>query len=283
MTNGGFFRSTMTAEISAFEKQIGRNQGLGAECDDWFGAAPACTTEADPEILVWGDSYAMHLMQGILASNPDAKIAQAGAAMCGPLLGVAPIDRDYPRSWAKECIAHNDRVLDWLRRTPSVTHVVLSAEYSQYAAPHAKFITRDGKVFTGGVDASSYLVETSRAVAALGKVPVFVTPSPQDKRNIGRCLMKAELFDANPAVCDIKESNWRARMPHVAYLIDRMKTEIAVINLADALCTDGLCRASIDGVPIYRDQGHLTPAGSAVVGRKLNLYRRIIEAPPPQK
>lgn len=36
-----------------------------------------------------GDSFAMHLVEGFIASNSSIKIMQATATMCGPILGLA--------------------------------------------------------------------------------------------------------------------------------------------------------------------------------------------------
>lgn len=38
---------------------------------------------------------------------------------------------------------------------------------------------------------------------------------------------------------------------------------IKIIRLSDAICDANNCRAIIDGVPMYRDSGHLTYVGSA--------------------
>jgi hypothetical protein len=51
-----------------------------------------------------------------------------------------------------------------------------------------------------------------------------------------------------------------------------------VVNLADFLCKDDICKSSYDDVFIYRDYGHLSHEGSAYLGKKMNFYQLLVEA-----
>jgi len=60
-----------------------------------------------PEILIWGDSFAMHLVPGFLgAANNEPRIVQATRSECGPLLGYAAIGQSSSTkgTWARDCI-----------------------------------------------------------------------------------------------------------------------------------------------------------------------------------
>lgn len=89
---------TVGTEFSP-EWELAAGFGLGPTCDGAAITTPDCRTHDKPEILVWGDSFAMQLTPGILASNPDARLIQMTKSVCGPFFDVAPIaEPNYPVS-----------------------------------------------------------------------------------------------------------------------------------------------------------------------------------------
>jgi hypothetical protein len=91
-------------------------------------AAGACRSGRAPRMLVWGDSFAMHLVPGLVATSTGG-VAQATKSVCGPFIGLAQVTAEYPREYAEHCIAFNDSVLAYLAKTPSVRVVVLSSPF----------------------------------------------------------------------------------------------------------------------------------------------------------
>jgi peptidoglycan/LPS O-acetylase OafA/YrhL len=115
-------------EMRGLDDRIAINPGLDVDCTANFTLSAKCRTSDAPEILLWGDSFAMHLAQGLLASDPAMKLQQHTKSQCAPMLGIAlnlPTT-GYGRQWARECMEFNDQVLEWLEANDSVTHVVLS-------------------------------------------------------------------------------------------------------------------------------------------------------------
>ena len=62
--------------------------------------------------MVWGDSYAMQLVDGIEAANPDRALVQATRSNCGPFLGLTHFSRKFDIVFAASCFAFNQAVLD---------------------------------------------------------------------------------------------------------------------------------------------------------------------------
>jgi mono/diheme cytochrome c family protein len=52
--------------------------------------------KADPAIMVWGYSFAMHLMGGLLASDRGAGLLQMTLPQCSPILDYVPIPPELP-------------------------------------------------------------------------------------------------------------------------------------------------------------------------------------------
>ena len=266
------------------------NLGLDVSCDfeKEFVPKPKCRTSDAPRILVWGDSYAMHLMDGIAATSLVG-VAQATKATCGPFVGVSAFDLEgwYNRTWAEGCVAFNDSVLSYIAATPSVEVVVLASLYGQYLAGN-RLLTRTvgtstdipNFVVASGSEANAVaaLNTTIAAIRKLGRRVVLVAPPPSGSGvDFGRCLeLKAEgkaVLGADRADCSISERRYRDGRAPVRSLLDRVSREsgVAVVHLDEYLCKDGICVVELDHVALYRDHGHLSYEGSRVLGKKIGL------------
>lgn len=280
-----------------FETVRKANTGLGMACEysDVFSAKPECRTSEMPRILIWGDSYAMHLVEGVRTST-NLGLAQATRSTCGPFLNVSMFNSGgwYNRDWAKKCINFNADVLAYLSRTSSIDTVVLSSLYGQYlkgnrvlqgaagqASDDADFVET-----TGNEDlAARALGETIRSIRKLGKRVVLITPPPSASGvDFGRCLeMKAGnklFFGADQPSCAILEQRYRAGAAPVRSLIDRVarESDVGVIRLDEHLCHGGICAVELNGTPLYRDNGHLSVVGSRLLGQQMGLAGRLMEA-----
>lgn len=120
VVSNGFEQNAIQSNLTldSIDKRWRINAGLDLKCTETFNLSDACNTSDKPEIMIWGDSYAMHLVKGIMASKPDAKIIQMTKYVCGPFTNIAPIiEPHYPVGWASECIDFNQQVQQWLEKT----------------------------------------------------------------------------------------------------------------------------------------------------------------------
>jgi uncharacterized membrane protein (GlpM family) len=71
----GYAREGDVGRLAANERyasliqRLGPNYGLGKDCEQNVLDAKDCRTSDAPEVLIWGDSFAMHLTPGFVASN----------------------------------------------------------------------------------------------------------------------------------------------------------------------------------------------------------------------
>jgi hypothetical protein len=115
------------------------NFGLAQECEvlGSFTVRTACRTSDRPRLLVWGDSFAEHIVPGIAAST-SVGIEQATSSGCGPFPGLAPSGFGPP------CLAFNASVLAHLAATPSIEVVVLASSYGSYLSG-APLLSKEGE------------------------------------------------------------------------------------------------------------------------------------------
>jgi hypothetical protein len=83
--------------------------------------------------------------------------------------------------------------------------------------------------------------------------------------------MKAAAFNFDSAACKVDLELAKKSEPKIYDFLAAIDKTHQVVWLSDAICTDDSCNASINGIPIYRDAGHLTVDGSELIGQRLRL------------
>jgi len=262
----------LLADIS---KKVIINYGLNQDCIHKFTLSPNCRTSDEPEILVWGDSYAMHLIQGILASNPSAKIIQMTKSACGPFFEVAPISTRYPASSAKECLSFNSSIHTWLKTHKTIKYVVLSSPFGQYLEA-SQVIINDHLYEANQELVTKQFIATINQLKNLGLVPIVFSPTPQNGENIGECLAKAQFYSEDLNACNFRREAVNKTSDEVFQFLKNISKNSKVIFMDEGICEEGLCKVSSDYTFIYRDSGHLSHEGSALLGKKMNFYSLIV-------
>lgn len=249
---------------------------------------PRCRQGAAPEILIWGDSLSQAITPAIDATT-DRPLVEASKGQCAPLLGLAPVDRDAPLAFAKECLDFNDSVLAYIGRTPSIRVVVLSGRYFRllFDGTRALYRTADGGTRIGAAGVAPMLraqMRTTAALRALGKRVVVISPPPQASFDIGACWERTlgglpTVMPASAAAppCAITGSGALRETPAGARLMDAFATRAAtpVIRLDRAMCLRGICPTAWNGTPLYVDAAHLSRTGSTLVGRRFAIGDRV--------
>lgn len=268
------------------------NFGFDEVCEfsDHFFSRPECRSADQPSILVWGDSYAMHLVGGLRATS-TAGIVQATRSMCGPLLGLAPIDMrsadgagsgvQNTRLWAESCIRFNESVSAYLSDARSIDVVVVSSRLDQYLDKD-KFVNLlgndgDGREIIPNAEAAmAALGRTVAMVRSLGKRVVVVAPPPSAAFDIGACLERLSHGKMNlgaPEDCQIHQRAYVKERAAVIGFLRRLRVEldVGVFSFDELLCAGDHCATSMDGTVIYRDAGHFSYSGSRVVAARASL------------
>jgi peptidoglycan/LPS O-acetylase OafA/YrhL len=264
------------------------NFGFGKACEFTQNFTPKaeCRNSNEPTILVWGDSYAMHLVPGIIATT-DAGVVQATRSVCQPFIGMAPIDNiTYTRPWAEHCLAFNQSVFDYLAVTPSIKVVVMSSSFSHLLGAsdggkrswrtlemvEGQLVERDSTL-RGTVEATRRTVEKLRT---LGKRFVIVAPPPASGFDIGRCLERkvtGKFIIGSNIDCNIPIDDYhKKRAPVLNFLkLVHRELDVPLVYFDEILCSGSSCITSLDGTFVYRDSGHLSYEGSQMVAEKNGL------------
>lgn len=275
----GFSSPSFGARLSKhdIESKLSLNYGLNTTCQQKFTLSKDCRTSDAPEILVWGDSYSMHLVDGILASNPEVKLIQMTKSVCGPFFDIAPVTPKYPVSWAEECLAFTGQVKNWLIKNDSVRYVVMSSPFYQFIEDENQHLRRDGSLQKASLNlAIEEFESTLEFLKGIGLTPVIFSPPPSNGNDLGRCLAKANWFELESTACNFLKKDMLDIRLGAYYLIDTISSKYKVIRLDDFLCNSNNCETQLNGKWIYRDKGHLSHEGSKELGTEFNFYKLIV-------
>jgi peptidoglycan/LPS O-acetylase OafA/YrhL len=210
---------------------------------------PSCIAPGPrPNILLWGDSHAAHLIYGLKQALPSATLLRATMAGCLPseVYGQTP-----------DCATFNRNVLDFVRRQkPDV--VVISANWAR-------------PIFAPAASAS--LVATIKNVLNSGSRVVLIGPSPQYDNPLPLIYLSMTHFGiafANHIEAFVPETN--------DFLRTQLQNEpnVEYVSLLALMCSNVECPLLISDSPIAWDEGHFTAKGSAWAGSLIVETSRLI-------
>ena len=282
-------RSSFINSDYEFIRRVNHGFGKACEYNANFSPKAECRNSDHPEMLVWGDSFAMHLVPGLAETNQSLGMIQATRSVCGPMLGLAPLfkknsdmyQKGYTRTWSENCIAFNTSVIDYLRQAPFVKFVVLSSPFGQYLNSNADTVldsTIEGFVERrAALEAALVgLKRTVDAVRSLGKRVVVVAPPPAAGFDIGVCLERLATHKVSFGQfsdCRVPISVYHAKFKSVLEFLDELPLQVgvAVICFDNVLCGLDFCRTLDGNTFLYRDGGHLSYAGSRALAKEMGL------------
>ena len=252
------------------DRQLAETAGLDAACDERFTLSPRCRTADNPDIMLWGDSFAMHLAPALQASDPSIRLIQHTKSWCAPILGVAGTNAAHPQHWSGQCLRFNDQVAAWAGHQHGLRYAILS---SPFGIVDGVLVRRDGVVIAAGQYplVLAAIRQTVSALVAAGIRPVIVSPTPRNGTDIGRCLAHGAVFGAPDTFCDFPASAFSAQTRTVLHLMADISRFAPVVMLSDYLCKGGICHTRAGSVFFYRDSGHLSNEGARTIGRGMNL------------
>lgn len=250
------------------------NYGFNKLCDysgKRFVARPQCRNSDQPTTMIWGDSYAMHLVPGAAERQ---ELVQMTSSACAPFLGYAPQRSNIrnPEVWANRCIDFNNDALAYLSTQPSIETVILSSAWRSWVVSGTILLSRDGNKLKPRVSDLQFAIEsigtTIRSIQALGKKVILFSSPPSVGKDYSVCLerqLEGKVLLAG--VCSIAIKTALRVDAAANKFLDRSAERygVQIVRMSDVLCSGRKCITEHNGVPIYRDAGHLSNAGSKIV------------------
>jgi len=270
---------------SEFSHRMRFNIGLSDTCEaSTFHQQPECRTSNNPELLLWGDSFSMHIASGI-AQTRGSKMIQAAYSACAGVSDIALVrpPREIVK-WSKACVEHNDEILDYIARTDSIKIVVMASQWSYFFEPKSIYDRGSDSVLENhGTEAVvPYIKKTVDRIHAAGKKVVFVEPPPWGEFDFGRCHERQRTdkwsFGAGKHCVLTREDADRVRKgtdDMIAAL--SAKDIVPIFRTKELLCDDKECKTHIDDTILYRDHTHFSYEGSIRFAQDFDLVRNLYQ------
>lgn len=218
--------------------------------DRQFNQASCLARQPDHKnYLLLGDSYAEMLWRGLTTSYPEAHVMIAGASGCRPML-------THANGESQGCVEIIGRVFDDVLNKPPLDGVILAARWQAVDIPRLEATVQ--RLHEHGIPVTlvgpviEYDADLPRLLAMAVENGDAALPSRH---------MKRELIKLDAAFADM------ARKSGAGY-----------VSLITLLCPDACTLYTEDRSPMQQDYGHLTPAGSVYVAKRM---REMLQLPAP--
>lgn len=261
-------------------------KGLDTSCDqrgNYYSNLPKCQLGLNPTFMLWGDSYAMHLVPGIRSTmGDDLSFVQATKSACAPILAISHVDVGYSKAWADNCINFNKSVVESLISMPMIKYVVLASPWAQILKDGGQDLYRNGKNEEWSPIGRQHLINTIKDIEKLGKKVILIGPTAIAQHDVGACNARALFgrFYVRDGGCDPTVAEVNNKIGSVILELQSVTEQTGALLLlpTEVMCQDGQrCLSVINGKSIYRDTGHLTFHGSIFLVESLELPQIIKE------
>ena len=255
---------TILAEQNDHEPRIDTCFGLSA---DDVRAGRLCQIGLKggrPTFLLWGDSHADAVLPVVseVAAREGRTGYFAGGQSCPPLLDVTTPRRD--------CRAFNANVLA-LASKPEIREIILEARWAKYAEgttygdePEGHIVLSDDGTSDGEGNHAVFARGLARTIKALaGKKIVIVASVPEIGWPVPAVLAREKLA-ARTRIDPPNEDAYLQRQKFVMATFAQLERSdgVTLIYPHEVLCQTGKCAVSRNGIPLYRDEHHLSVYGA---------------------
>ena len=251
-----------------------------SDCGDAFNSvvSPAwCYVGADeaPTVSLYGDSYADQFNPGLQTeyATRNENLLLIGQAGCAPIQEV----RILASKRSAGCEVFNATALNLLSATRSIHTVILAFRGPLYISgtgfgPSDKWDVE--LVDTKSADSAEQsflqgLLRTAGGLTSAGKSVVVMLPTPELGFHPAYCLQRP-LGQKRVGDCAIKRDVVNRRQAATRRVVAKLVTAyptVRVFDPLDVLCDESQCFAERDGRLLFRDDDHLSMAGSELVAR----------------
>lgn len=221
---------------------------------------------SQPTIALVGDSHAHHLAFGLqqYSDKPFLLIGQGGTVPVRDLISLR-----YEKVSERPLMG---QALDIVNKNSEISTVILSARWIAFVNSkkgsykilgyknNNKLITLE-HLLTQSV---GELVKNKKKVILLLDVPTL----PVNPMN---CL-KSRPFQVAAGICSFPEEKIKVNDRQINEMIRNVAkkfSSVSVVDPANAICNEGLCTIGDGKTIYYRDDNHLTDAGSELVAKKI--------------
>jgi peptidoglycan/LPS O-acetylase OafA/YrhL len=279
--NKGFPNRFADLETKLSQLTWRQDQDHRKECIDKYGHHffQYCLIEdvkKPPEIVLFGDSTANHLYEGLNAVTPGKNLLMIGRGACPPLVGVTVRLQDLELN----CQTIIEPALKIIEENTTVKTVVISMMGAGYVANKKHYSGGMAYLHEVGTDIAvdhakvfkDGLRNTLNRLLKSNKEIIFVISTPRLNFHTSQCVVTRPLTLKDKKIDDICAISVKAYLSDAKLYLDSVYEvlkdfpTVKIVDLPSVLCDAEYCHAMRDGVLLYKDDIHLSTAGSHYIG-----------------
>lgn len=230
---------------------------------------------ANKQALLIGDSNSNHFWSffDILAKDAHMSVMVQGTSSCLTLPGIYQFDWWYFKNTVyQECHDNTERYYNNIK-SGKYDYVIIGEAWNNYAGDHVINKTGDKR----SVELSRARIEVAMRkaldiIVASGARPAIIKTIYPMPENYMSCFyqhtkLRKDLPSGACSPNDFRgdDEQWFSQ------LFLKIKSEypsLIIINPKNIQCEGRFCKTNINGIPVYRDVGHLTDYASSVFGEQ---------------
>ncbi|MDR7341993.1 peptidoglycan/LPS O-acetylase OafA/YrhL [Pantoea alhagi] len=242
------------------------------------GADTNCTVgdvNAEKKALLIGDSHSNHFWDffDVLAKDARISVTVQGTSSCLTLPGIYQFDWWYFKNTVyKDCHDNTKKYYENIK-TGKFSYVIIGEVWMNYAGDHIINNAGDKRSMSLSRDRIENSFRTALDIIVASKAtPVVIKTIYPMPKNYMTCFFQHIKLrkDYIPNSCNHMdwagdENEWFSQ------LFDKLKKDypsLIIIDPKTVQCQDNTCKTVINGVPVYRDVGHLTDYASYTFGKE---------------
>jgi peptidoglycan/LPS O-acetylase OafA/YrhL len=276
--------SVLKASVPAHrEKCLGVSDGADPDCI--MGAR-----QAAPQAFLLGDSFSNHYWGFVetLARDANLSVLAQGYPACLALPEVYLYDwYKYKNTLYQKCHDAAQQYYELIAKS-HFKYVIVGQFWEAYLTD--AIVTKLDDPRSVELSQQRLGVAIRKALDVIvksGATPIFLMNTLPMPPGINECLLRQVklrgLMGSTEQSSRCALAPWSgAEEPVLAKLFGNLQAEyprLIVIDPKDAQCKDGICITTIDGLPIYRDIGHMSDYGSYKLGEMyLKLFGNPLKA-----
>lgn len=230
---------------------------------------------AKKRALLIGDSNSNHFWSffDVLAKNAHMSVTVQGTSSCLTLPGIYLFDWWYFKNTTyDECYRNTEKYYENIKKG-KFDYVIIGEVWNNYSGDNVINNIGDNR----SIDLSRERIEIAMREALSiivnsGARPVIIKSIDPMPHGYMSCFYQHIKLRSKLAANSCSTNNFNGdENQWFSQLFVKMKKEypsLMVIDPKDVQCEGGFCKSDINGVPVYRDVGHLTDYASSVFGQK---------------
>ena len=230
---------------------------------------------ANKTALLIGDSNSNHFWKffDVIAKDADMSVIVQGTSSCLTLPDIYQFDWWYFKNTVyQECHDNTGKYYDNIKKG-KFDYVIIGEVWNNYAGDNIINNIGDKR----SVDLSRKRIEIAMTKAfdliiKSGARPVIIKTIYNMPQNYMTCFYKHIKTrndyisnSCNPTPWSGDDNEWFTQ------IFNKMKKDypsLIVIDPKDVQCSGNICKTDIDGIPVYRDVGHITDYASYIFGKE---------------